>query len=155
MLRIVRPIAMPELNTTWALVMDVPVAAITGPADRLARILFIGGLAITVAVLAGYVLPQFKPLFEELNADLPLPTRMLLGVATLMAAVPVWLAWASWRGKVRIRCCGVAACDDLRMRPAFEQDASRDRAGGPPQQAAGPDLQPASAVGAERQRTGS
>ena len=32
----------------------------------------------TVLVLAGYVLPQFKPLFEELNADLPLPTRMML-----------------------------------------------------------------------------
>ena len=40
---------------------------------------------ITVAVLAGYVLPQFKPLFEELDADLPLPTRMLLGVATLFS----------------------------------------------------------------------
>lgn len=38
---------------------------------------------VTVAVLAGYVLPQFKPLFEELGADLPLPTRMLLAVATL------------------------------------------------------------------------
>ena len=37
----------------------------------------------TVAMLAGYVLPQFKPLFEELNADLPLPTRMLLFVADL------------------------------------------------------------------------
>ena len=37
----------------------------------------------TVAVLAGYVLPKFKPLFEELNADLPLPTRMLLGIATI------------------------------------------------------------------------
>jgi len=32
----------------------------------------------TVLVLAGYVLPQFKPLFEELNAELPLPTRMML-----------------------------------------------------------------------------
>ncbi len=32
-------------------------------------------------MLAGYVLPQFKPLFEELDADLPLPTRMLLFVA--------------------------------------------------------------------------
>ena len=32
-------------------------------------------------VLAGYVLPQFKPLFEELDADLPLPTRMMLFVA--------------------------------------------------------------------------
>lgn len=32
----------------------------------------------TVLVLAGYVLPQFKPLFEELGADLPLPTRAML-----------------------------------------------------------------------------
>jgi type IV pilus assembly protein PilC len=32
----------------------------------------------TVAVLAGYVLPQFKPLFEELNAELPFATRALL-----------------------------------------------------------------------------
>ncbi|MEP1123966.1 MAG: type II secretion system F family protein [Ilumatobacter sp.] len=32
----------------------------------------------TVLLLAGYVLPQFKPLFEELGADLPLPTRMML-----------------------------------------------------------------------------
>ena len=38
---------------------------------------------VTVVILAGYVLPKFKPLFEELNADLPLPTRMLLGVASL------------------------------------------------------------------------
>lgn len=38
---------------------------------------------VTVVILAGYVLPQFKPLFEELDADLPLPTRMLLAVATL------------------------------------------------------------------------
>jgi type IV pilus assembly protein PilC len=35
----------------------------------------------TVMILAGYVLPQFKPLFEELNADLPLPTRIMLFVA--------------------------------------------------------------------------
>jgi type IV pilus assembly protein PilC len=35
----------------------------------------------TVMILAGYVLPQFKPLFEELGADLPLPTRMMLFVA--------------------------------------------------------------------------
>ena len=41
----------------------------------------------TVAVLAGYVLPQFKPLFEELDADLPLPTRMLLFVATLFSTL--------------------------------------------------------------------
>lgn len=32
----------------------------------------------TVLILAGYVLPQFKPLFEELDAELPLPTKMML-----------------------------------------------------------------------------
>ncbi len=35
----------------------------------------------TVLVLAGYVLPQFKPLFEELGADLPAPTRAMLFVS--------------------------------------------------------------------------
>jgi type IV pilus assembly protein PilC len=35
----------------------------------------------TVMLLAGYVLPQFIPLFEELGADLPLPTRMMLFVS--------------------------------------------------------------------------
>jgi type IV pilus assembly protein PilC len=33
---------------------------------------------VTVLILAGYVLPQFEPLFEELDADLPLPTKMML-----------------------------------------------------------------------------
>ncbi len=37
----------------------------------------------TVSLLAGYVLPQFKPLFEELNADLPFATRALLFVADI------------------------------------------------------------------------
>jgi type IV pilus assembly protein PilC len=41
----------------------------------------------TVAVLAGYVLPQFKPLFEELDADLPFMTRALLFVATLFSTM--------------------------------------------------------------------
>ena len=36
---------------------------------------------VTVLILAGYVLPQFKPLFEELGAELPLPTRMMLFVS--------------------------------------------------------------------------
>lgn len=52
---------------------------------------------LTVAVLAGYVLPQFKPLFEEMGADLPLPTRLLLGVATLftdLVFIPLALAVA-------------------------------------------------------------
>lgn len=42
---------------------------------------------MTVGILAIYVLPQFKPLFEELDADLPLPTRMLLFVADLFTVL--------------------------------------------------------------------
>jgi len=42
---------------------------------------------VTVVILAGYVLPQFKPLFEELNADLPLTTRSLLFIATLFSTL--------------------------------------------------------------------
>ncbi len=41
----------------------------------------------TVAVLAGYVLPQFKPLFEELDADLPFATRALLAFADLFTVL--------------------------------------------------------------------
>jgi type IV pilus assembly protein PilC len=44
----------------------------------------VGVMALfTVTFLATYVLPQFKPLFESLDAKLPLSTRFLLGVATL------------------------------------------------------------------------
>ena len=38
------------------------------------------GLAVVaVIVMATFILPKFKGLYESLNADLPLPTRMLLG----------------------------------------------------------------------------
>lgn len=55
----------------------------------------------TVAVLAGYVLPQFKPLFEELDADLPFATRALLFVATLFSTLwyipfSVFCAFTGW-----------------------------------------------------------
>ncbi|MEY4247428.1 MAG: type secretion system protein, partial [Actinomycetota bacterium] len=53
---------------------------------------------VTVIILAGYVLPKFKPLFAELNADLPLATRMLLAVAiyipiTFFACVIALAIW--------------------------------------------------------------
>ncbi len=37
-----------------------------------------GMSVVTVAVIAGFVLPRFKDFFESLGAELPLPTRMLL-----------------------------------------------------------------------------
>ena len=48
----------------------------------------------TVAILAGYVLPQFKPLFEELDAELPLPTRMMLFIARFFT--DLWYVTAIW-----------------------------------------------------------
>ena len=61
----------------------------------------------TVCVLAGYVLPQFKPLFKELNADLPFATRALLWVGDLFTvmwyipatAVMIFVAWIMWMKK--------------------------------------------------------
>lgn len=43
-------------------------------------------------------------------------------LAAPVVAVPLWLIWASWRGRVKIRCCGSDARCDLRMRPAFDDD---------------------------------
>jgi len=61
----------------------------------------------TVGVLAGYVLPQFKPLFAELDAELPFATRALLFVAdlfTVMWYIPgtfmlLIFLWVMWMGK--------------------------------------------------------
>ena len=61
----------------------------------------------TVAILAGYVLPQFKPLFEELDAKLPFATRALLFVAdlfTIMWYIPfsclaAFVGWMMWMKK--------------------------------------------------------
>jgi type IV pilus assembly protein PilC len=58
----------------------------------------------TMVVLAGYVLPQFKPLFEELDAELPPTTRALLFIAdlftiywylpfTFFSAIFGWIMW--------------------------------------------------------------
>jgi type IV pilus assembly protein PilC len=48
--------------------------------------------AITVVVLAAFVLPQFKKFFESLDAKLPLTTRMLITVTDFLSAW--WLALA-------------------------------------------------------------
>ena len=39
---------------------------------------------VTVVVLATYVLPKFAHFFDELDSQLPLPTRMLLAIADFM-----------------------------------------------------------------------
>lgn len=39
---------------------------------------------VVVIILVGFVLPRFETFFDGLDAELPLPTRMLLGFADLM-----------------------------------------------------------------------
>ncbi len=39
---------------------------------------------VTVLVLAIFVLPKFEDFFADLDAELPLPTRMLLGVTDFL-----------------------------------------------------------------------
>ena len=51
--RIIRPIKFGELNATWALVLDVPVATVGQPAREMAWLLIVAGLLIIGAALAG------------------------------------------------------------------------------------------------------
>jgi type IV pilus assembly protein PilC len=46
----------------------------------------------TVAIMAIFVLPKFTKFFENMNAELPLPTRMLLGVSRISS--DYWFVWA-------------------------------------------------------------
>ena len=41
-------------------------------------------MAIAFSVLMMYVVPKFREIFEELGADLPLPTRILLGIESTL-----------------------------------------------------------------------
>lgn len=42
-------------------------------------------MAIAFTVLMLYVVPKFREIFEELGADLPLPTRILLGIESVLS----------------------------------------------------------------------
>jgi type IV pilus assembly protein PilC len=48
-------------------------------------------MALLVAVLLVYVIPQFQSFFEGLGAELPLPTRILLAVAAFIRANLLWI----------------------------------------------------------------
>ncbi|HEX5088233.1 MAG TPA: type II secretion system F family protein [Nocardioides sp.] len=53
---------------------------------------------VTVVVLAVYVLPKFEVFFEDLDAELPLPTRMLLAFTGFLGSW--WWALAAATGAV-------------------------------------------------------
>jgi len=45
----------------------------------------LGLSVIVIVILAGFVLPKFRTFFNQLHAKLPLPTRMLLAIATFVS----------------------------------------------------------------------
>lgn len=49
---------------------------------------------VTVAILAVVVLPRFRTLFDDLSADPPLATRLLLGVLGGLVSIPI-IIWAA------------------------------------------------------------
>lgn len=70
---------------------------------------------VTVVVLTAFVLPRFRSFFDSLNADLPLPTRMLLAVTDfltewwwalvaglLVAFLAGFFYWRSEGGRARL-----------------------------------------------------
>lgn len=60
--------------------------------SALAYPLVVVGLAVVVSVvLTVYVLPKFRNFFATLHAKLPLPTRILLGIAKWLGDWGVWL----------------------------------------------------------------
>lgn len=43
-------------------------------------ILFLA-MAVVIGVITGFVVPKFEPIFEQLGAQLPLPTKIILGIS--------------------------------------------------------------------------
>jgi type IV pilus assembly protein PilC len=48
-------------------------------------------MAVLVVILLVWVIPQFRSFYEGLGAELPLPTRILLSVATTIRANLLWI----------------------------------------------------------------
>lgn len=48
-------------------------------------------MVILVAILLVFVIPQFRSFFEGLGAELPLPTRILLSVASAVRSNALWI----------------------------------------------------------------
>jgi type IV pilus assembly protein PilC len=51
-------------------------------------------MAALIVILLVYVIPQFRGFFEGLGAELPLPTRILIGTATAVRANLPWIVGA-------------------------------------------------------------
>ena len=53
--------------------------------------ILLGVAGLSVIILLTAVVPQFRPMFEEMGAALPLPTQIVLAVSDFLAAYGWWL----------------------------------------------------------------
>ncbi|MBR2157143.1 MAG: type II secretion system F family protein, partial [Campylobacter sp.] len=51
-------------------------------------------MAIAFSILMLYVVPKFREIFEELGAELPLPTRILLGIESVLSNYGIYVLLA-------------------------------------------------------------
>ena len=72
----VQKVHLQTVHTKW------PLALAISPDGNLVAS---GGLDGAVVVLATFVMPRFKDLFKDINADLPLTTRFLLGITDFVS----------------------------------------------------------------------
>jgi type IV pilus assembly protein PilC len=63
--------------------------AVSASVYPLVLLTMMGGL---ILVMLLYVIPQFQAFYTDLSAELPLPTRLLLGVAAFVRSNLLWLA---------------------------------------------------------------
>jgi general secretion pathway protein F len=57
----------------------------------------------SIALLLGYVLPQFAPIFEQAGAELPAMTRALMTIGAMAGAVAPWLLLVLVAGGLLVR----------------------------------------------------
>jgi general secretion pathway protein F len=57
----------------------------------------------SIALLLGYVLPQFAPIFEQAGAELPAVTRALMTIGAMAGAVAPWLLLVLVAGGLLVR----------------------------------------------------
>jgi general secretion pathway protein F len=71
----------------------------------------------SIVLLLDYVLPQFAPIFEQAGAQLPIATRALMTLGTIVGAAAPWLLLVALAGALMAR--------QLLLRPAYRLTLDR------------------------------
>lgn len=69
-------------------------------------IIVLSAIGIAIGIITVFVIPKFAPVFRSLGNDIPLPTKILMGVSgfaqnhgvlLIVAAIAAWFAFRYWR----------------------------------------------------------